>query len=136
MASYVLDSFAIVAFFRNEAGADEVEKILLGALNGRHQLYLCSINAGEIYYAIWRKSGKAMADLCRTRLLQLDITIIEADLQLTFEAASLKATRKLSFADAHAAALALHLNAILLTGDKEFNSLKNIKEFKLKMLTG
>lgn len=135
MASYVLDSFAMVAFFRAESGADEVEKILLGALNGRHQVYLCSINAGEIYYSIWRKNGKAMADLCRTRLLQFDITIIEADLQLTFEAAALKATRKLSFADAHAAALALHLNAILLTGDKEFNSLKDIKEFKLKFLS-
>jgi ribonuclease VapC len=135
MASFVLDSFAMVAFFREEAGADEVEKILLGALNGRHQLYLCALNAGEIYYSIWRKNGKTMADICRTKLLQMDITIIEADLQLTFEAASLKATRKLSFADAHAAALALHLNAILLTGDQEFNSLKDIKEFKLRFLS-
>ncbi|HEV8079572.1 MAG TPA: type II toxin-antitoxin system VapC family toxin [Chitinophagaceae bacterium] len=134
MAAYVLDTFALVAFFRGEKGADEVEKLLVDALTGRHQLYLCSYNAGEIYYAIWRKSGKGMADACRIKLLQFQITIIEADLQLTFEAATIKATHKLSYADAHAAALALHLNATVLTGDKEFNDLKNIKGFKVKQI--
>ncbi len=132
MAAFVLDSFALVAFFRAEKGADEVEKLLIDALNGKHQLYLCSYNAGEIYYSIWRKDGKAMADASRRKLLQFNITIVEADLQLTFEAATLKATRKLSYADAHAAALALHLNATVLTGDKEFDNLKDIKGFKVK----
>lgn len=134
MAAYVLDTFALVAFFRAERGAEEVEKILVDALSGRHRLYLCSYNAGEIYYAIWRKNGKAMADACRIKLLQFQITIIEADLQLTFEAAAIKALYKLSYADAHAAALALHLNATVLTGDKEFNNLKSIKGFKVKQM--
>ena len=134
MAAIVLDTFALVAFFRDEDGAGEVEKILLDALNKRQQLYLCSYNAGEIYYATWRKDGKAMADTSRTKLLQLDITIVEADLQLTFEAAAIKATHKLSYADAHAAALALHLNATLFTGDKEFDSLKDVKGFKVKYI--
>ena len=134
MGAFVLDTFALVAFFRAEKGADEIEKFLVDALNGRHQLYLCSYNAGEIYYSIWRKDGKTMADACRTRLLQFQITIVEADLQLTFEAATLKATRKLSYADSHAAALALHLNATILTGDKEFNNLRDIKGFKVKQV--
>ena len=133
MSAFVLDTFALVAFFRAEKGSDEIEKLLLDALNGRHQLYLCSYNAGEIYYAIWRKNGKAMADASCNKLLQFPITIIEADLQLTFEAAALKATHKLSYADAHAAALALHLNATVITGDKEFNNL-NIKGFKVKQI--
>lgn len=134
MAAYVLDTFAVVAFFRGEKGADEIEKLLVDALHERHQLYLCSYNAGEIYYATWRKDGKAIADACRTKLLQLHITIVEADLQLTFEAAAIKATHKLSYADAHAAALALHFNATLLTGDKEFNNLKDIKGFKVRQI--
>ena len=134
MAAFVLDTFALVAFFRGEKGADEVEKLLVDALIGKHQLYLCSYNAGEIYYAIWRKDGKSTADACRTKLLQFQVTIIEADLQLTFEAATLKATRTLSYADAHAAALALHLNATLITGDREFNNLKNIKGFKVRQI--
>ena len=135
MAVMVLDTFAMVAFFRNEDGAGEVEKILIDALNKRHQLYLCSYNAGEIYYSTWRKNGKAMADASRIKLLQLDITIVEADLQLTFEAAAIKATHKLSYADAHAAALALHLNATLITGDKEFEDLRDIKGFKVNYIT-
>lgn len=134
MAAFVLDTFALVAFFRAEKGADEIEKFLVDALNGKHQLYLCSYNAGEIYYSIWRKDGKTIADACRRKLLQFQITIVEADLQLTFEAATLKATRKLSYADAHTAALALHLNATILTGDKEFNNLRDIKAFKVKQI--
>ena len=134
MPAFVLDTFALVVFFRGEKGADEIEKLLVDALTGRHQLYLCSYNAGEIYYAIWRKDGKSAADACRTKLLQFQVTIIEADLQLTFEAATLKATRTLSYADAHAAALALHLNATVVTGDREFNNLKNIKGFKVRQI--
>ena len=134
MAAYVLDTYAMVAFFRAERGADEVEKLLVDTLTRKHQLYLCSYNAGEIYYAIWRKNGKPMADACRIKMLQLQITIVEADLQLTFEAAAIKATHKLSYADAHTAALALHLNATLVTGDKEFENLKRIKGFKLKQI--
>jgi predicted nucleic acid-binding protein len=95
---------------------------------------LCSYNAGEIYYAIWRKNGKAMADACRKKLLQFQITIVEADLQMTFEAATIKATHRLSYADAHAAALALHLNATVLTGDNEFNNLKDVKGFMVKLI--
>ncbi|MEP7107649.1 MAG: type II toxin-antitoxin system VapC family toxin [Ferruginibacter sp.] len=132
MAAFVLDTFALVAFFRGEKGADEIEKLLVDALKGRHQLYLCSYNAGEVYYSIWRKDGKATADACRGKLLQFQITIVEADLQLTFEAAALKATHILSYADAHAAALALHLNATVITGDKEFDNLKDIEGFKVK----
>ncbi|MEP7255943.1 MAG: type II toxin-antitoxin system VapC family toxin [Ferruginibacter sp.] len=134
MAAFVLDSFALIAFFRAEKGADEIEKLLQDALNGKHELYLCSYNAGEIYYATWRKDGKPLADNCRIKLLQFPVTIVEADLQLTFEAAAIKATRKLSYADAHAAALALHLNAAVITGDKEFENLKDIKGFKVKYI--
>lgn len=134
MEVFVLDTFAIVAFFRNEKGADEMEKLLLDGVKGKLQLHMCSYNAGEVYYAIWRKNGKVIADECFKKLLQFEITIIEPDLQLTLEAATIKATHKLSFADAHAAALSLHLNAPLITGDKEFNNLKDIKEFRVKYL--
>jgi ribonuclease VapC len=134
MAAFVLDTYAMVAFFRNEKGADEIEKILLDTLRGQHELYLCSYNAGEIYYALWKKDGKTNADVCRRKLFQFPITIVEADLQLTFEAATIEATHKLSYTDVHAAALTLHFDATVLTGDKEFNNLKDIKGFKVKQI--
>ena len=43
-------------------------------------------------------------------------------------------TAKLSYADAHAAALVLHLKATLVTGDKEFENLTTIKGFKVKFI--
>lgn len=75
MAAFVLDTFALVAFFRGEKGADEMEKLLITSLSGIHQLYLCSYNAGEVYYSIWKKDGKAIADTCRVKLLQFQIII-------------------------------------------------------------
>ncbi len=134
MESFVLDGFALVAFFRNEKGASQVEKLLIEALNKKVKLFICSFNAGEIYYSIWRKHGKTTAETCLEKMLQFEMTIIEPDLQLTFAAATIKATHKLSYADAHAAALSLHLNAPLITGDKEFKNLKDIAEFKVKFL--
>jgi ribonuclease VapC len=134
MQDFVLDSFALVAFFRNEKGAGKIEKLLIEALNKTVEVYICSLNAGEIYYSIWRKNGKAVADSCLEKILQFEIRIIEPDLQLTFEASAIKATHKLSYAGAHAAALSLHLNATLITGDKEFKNLKDISAFKVEFL--
>lgn len=50
MNQYVIDSFAMIAFFENESGAKQVEEILNGLLNGSAKGYMCVINWGEIYY--------------------------------------------------------------------------------------
>ncbi len=67
-------------------------------------------------------------------MIDLHLFITEPTIELTFAAATLKATHKLSYADAHAAALALDLHATLLTGDKEFDNLKEIPKFKVKQI--
>ena len=51
------------------------------------------------------------------------IKLVEADRGLTYEAAKLKARYKIAYADCFAAALALSLNALLVTGDPEFKML-------------
>ena len=134
MTVLVVDSFAFLAYYRDEAGADEVLQLVHDAVDGKVKLYATTYNLGEVYYMSWRKHSKAYADKVWQELMQLPLVIVEPDIEMTFEAATLKATSKLSYADAHAAALALHLKATLVTGDKEFNSLKKIKEFKVKYI--
>ena len=134
MERIVLDSYALIALFLGEPGADFVSSILLEGNAGKTEVHITSYNMGEVYYMVWRKSSKAKADICWQAMADLHLIITEPTIDLTFTAATLKATRKLSYADAHAAALALQLNAILVTNDREFDNLKNIKGFKVKSI--
>src|SRR2546423_12717520 len=134
MTSLVLDSFAILAYYRDEEGADKVLKLFHDAMDGKVELYVTTYNLGEVYYISWRKYNKETADKVWQQIMQLPLVIVEPDLEMTFEAATIKATHKISYADAHAAALALHLKAALVTGDREFEDLKNIKGFKLRWI--
>ena len=132
MTALVVDSFAFLAYYRDETGADEILQLIHDAVDEKVKLYAATYNLGEVYYMSWRKHSKTHADKIWEELMQLPLIIIEPDIQMTFEAATLKATNKLSYADAHAAALALHLKATLVTGDREFDSLKKINGFKIK----
>jgi len=134
MKQYVLDSFAMIALFRQEPGSDLVKKLLHQAASDIIDLNMSSINVGELYYMLYRKTTAAMAAQSLQETLRLPVQIHEPSLQLTLHAARLKATARLSFADAHAAALAIQLKAILITGDKEFESLKGLKDFKMQFI--
>lgn len=135
MEKIVLDSYALISLFLDEDGAEFVSKILLEGNTGKVELHITSYNMGEVYYMIWRKSSKTEADVCWNAMIDLQLIITEPTIHLTFTAATLKATHKLSYADAHAAALALHINGTLLTNDKEFANLKDIKGFKVKYIS-
>ncbi len=134
MAHYVLDSYALLAFFRNEEGGEKVEQLLNEAAADKHELYLTCINAGEIYYMSHRKDGAAKAELVWKAMRQFPVHIIDADLEFTLAAAKLKAKYSISYADAFAAALAIKRRATLITGDEEFNALNGESGFKVKYL--
>jgi len=134
MAHFVLDSYALLAFFRNEDGAEKVEQLLNDAVTGKHQLYMTCINAGEVYYMSSRKDGVAKAEIAWKAIRQFPILLIDADLEFTLAAAKLKAKYSISYADAFAAALTIKRKATLITGDDEFDVLKNEAGFKMKYL--
>jgi len=134
MAHFVLDSFALLSFFRNETGAEKVEQLLFEAAANKHELYLTCINAGEVFYMGQRKDGMVKAEMAWKALLQFPIHIIDADLEFSLMAAKIKAKYSISYADAFAAALTIKKKAILITGDKEFDLLKGETGFKVKYL--
>ena len=134
MAHFVLDSYALLAYFRNEDGGEKIEQLLNDAIADKHELHMTCINAGEVYYMAHRKDGTDKAALVWKTLQQFPIHIIEVDMAFTYKAANIKAKYKLSFADAFAAALTIHKKATLLTGDTEFNNLAGETNFKVKYL--
>ncbi len=134
MAHFVLDSYALLAYFRNEDGGEKVEQLLNEAVANKHELHMTCINAGEVYYMAHRKDGPDKAALVWKALQQFPIHIIDVDMAFTYKAAGIKAKYKLSFADAFAAALTINKKAILITGDIEFDNLVGETNFKVRYL--
>jgi len=126
MTAKVLDSWALMAFFEDEAAAEEVEKLLIKAEAGSHTLLLSVVNWGEIYYSIMRQVSQEVAEEKARDIAALPIEIVPVgpDLELVGQAASYKATRKMAYADCFAAALAKLRNAVLVTGDEEFKQVE------------
>jgi predicted nucleic acid-binding protein len=122
----VLDAHALMVLFNDEPGADEVERILLKAESGSPKLLMSVVNWGEIYYSILRGASQEMAETKAHEIagMQIELVPVDADdLELARQAAAFKATRKMSYADCFAAALAKIKNAELVTGDREFKQL-------------
>jgi predicted nucleic acid-binding protein len=87
-------------------------------------LLLSVVNWGEVFCITLREAGRERADHVAHLISTLPIQVISADLDLTKQAAEFKATRKMSYADCFAAALAKLRKAELVTGDKEFRQVE------------
>lgn len=134
MATKVLDSWALIAFFEGEPEAPKVKEILLRAEAGRDRLLLSVVNWGEIYYNTMREASRETADQIVREIagMAIELVPVDADLQLVRQAAIYKAGGKLAYADCFAAALAKERKAELVTGDHEFKALE--KEIKIGWL--
>jgi len=118
-----MDSFAMIAFFEDEPGAEKVALILKSLMARKAKAYMSVINWGEIYYNTLREQGAETAEKVIEQLKQYPIEIVDADQKLTYEAAKLKGSYKIAYADCFAAALSYRLNAVVVTGDPEFKKL-------------
>lgn len=129
---YVLDTFAIIAFLQDEAGATKVEAILKKGKAGKVKLYLHNINLGEIYYQVFRNEGEHQANAVLTKVKRYPVEFIEdfsEELMLT--AARLKATYPISYADAIASATAIQKSGSVITGDPDFKLLEQAGKVKV-----
>ena len=131
-AAPVLDSHALVAYFRNEPGAEQVETLLTKAATTERPLHMTEVNYAEAKYMLVRKDGPKSWEACQRILSGLPIEFWPVDRELADAAADFKARFKLSLADACAAVLAQNRKAELLTGDLEFKALE--KEIKIQWL--
>ncbi len=124
--SYVLDSFAMLAFLGGESGAERVKSILAQAQQGRVQAYFSLINMGEVLYITERRRGLPLAQKTLAMIEQLPVKILPADREYVLAAAHIKANYPVAYADAFAIAVAQKLEATVITGDPEFASVENV----------
>jgi len=85
-------------------------------------LYLCIINLGEVLYVIEKEKELQSAQLALSRIKELSIEVINAEEEVTLEAAHIKANYPIAYADCFAVAAAKKFQGLLVTGDPEFNS--------------
>ncbi len=121
---YVLDSYALLAYFEAAPGSEQVRRLLEAAKEGKCCLYMCMVNLGEVVYIVERERGLPKAQETLTRVDELPIEVVNADRTLTLAAAHLKMDCPIAYADCFAAALSQIKNATLVTGDPEFDKIK------------
>ena len=120
----VLDSYSIIAYLEGEAGKDSMVEVFRSARDsGRHCL-LSVVNWGEVYCITLREAGQQKADEVVHLIHTLPIHLVPADLELAKVAGTFKASKKMSYADCFAAALAKQRKVELVTGDKEFRQVE------------
>jgi predicted nucleic acid-binding protein len=132
MPAEVLDSFALIAYFRDEPGAKVVENLLVTAGRKDTPLHMTDVNYAEVKYSIVKKNGAAAWEEAAKILQGLPIEFHSTNRLMADTAANFKARFKISLADAFAAALAKEKKAELVTGDPELRALA--KEIKISWL--
>lgn len=131
-APKVLDSYAFIALLENEAGAEKVTALIKQARDNEKPLFMSVVNWGEVYYILRREVGLDAATKVLQAIDTLPIELVPADRELTLIAAELKSSKKMSYGDCFAAALAKMKKGELVTGDKEFQEVE--KEIKILWL--
>jgi ribonuclease VapC len=124
--NYVLDSYAILTYFQDEAGAQLVQQLLSDSVSGEAELFISSINLGEIAYIARRKAGQEKAEAALSAVDLLPIKIVDVDKDLALGAAEIKADYPISYAGCFALALAERLEGIVVTGDPEFQKVNDL----------
>lgn len=122
----ILDSHALMVFLEKEPGHERVEQVFVNAVEKDEMLLMTSVNYGEVYYIVLRECGQEKLDETENIIRNLPITILDVDLVLAREAGRIKATKRISYADCFAAALAKVKKGELITGDKEFKIIEDI----------
>lgn len=124
MPAKVLDSFALIAYLRDEPGAETMEQLLVSASKNDNPVLMTDVNYAEVKYSILKKDGAGAWAEAAKILPGLPIDFHPTTRALADTAADFKARFRMSLADAFAAALAREKKAELVTGDAEFKPLE------------
>jgi len=116
----------LLAFVQNEPGAGRVDQILKSGRKRESNLYVSFVSLAELYYVTSREIGRSAALELIAYVKLLPVTVIESAERLTLQAGSIKASSRLSLADAFIAATAAQVEGVLVHKDPEFEKIGNL----------
>ncbi len=115
---FVLDTSALLAFLYGERGRVRVEGLLGRAADSRLTVRLHRVHLCEVYYLFYRKGGESAAESIVADVGKLPIRIEDrVSPALLRETGKVKATYRVSLADAFAVGVARVRGAILVSCD-------------------
>jgi len=123
--AYILDSWAVIAYFEDEPAGGQIADLIASAHEVGIPVYMSVVNVGEVWYITAREISEGDADTIIKEISDLRIQFVDADWELTLEAARFKSQHKMSYADCYAAALAKVKGGNLITGDSEFKAVED-----------
>lgn len=136
MTVYVLDSSAVIRYIDSEAGANRVNAILKGCVDGRATVCISALQWGEVAGNIRGRFGATEQLRILSTILPSEVEIVPVTAERAVLAAELKVDRKIAYADAIALELARESsNHLLVTADYGFKTvadLANIEFLPLK----
>lgn len=114
---YVFDACAILAFFRDEPGADTVRELMWDSTGYVHAVNLC-----EIYYVLLREMTEARALGLLDEIASTGIYLHDwIDTAFWQQVGRYKAVLPMSLADCFCLTLAKQVGAEIITSDHEFD---------------
>ena len=121
----VLDAWAMIAYFQGEPSGGKVNELLKSFSTDPERagiLMISRVQWGEILYVFESWYGASRREEVERLMSQMSVDIVETDAAMTRTAAHFKASAKLPYVDAFAAALAIQKGAQLVTGDRDFKA--------------
>lgn len=122
MKHYLLDTSALMTLRDDEDGADIVASLLQQSQSGEAKCLACFMTQMEIMYRVWKDEGESRGRLAYEQCKSLPIEWVHESAELLEKAVVVKATCRVSIADAWIAAAALLHGATLVHKDPEFKS--------------
>jgi PIN domain nuclease of toxin-antitoxin system len=100
MTTYALDASAVLRYLDNEAGADRVQEIIAGHLDGSGKVAVLAIHWGEIAGCVYKNYGSNMLAIVMSRLAGFHFDLIPISADRAVRAAVLKADKRIPYVDA------------------------------------
>lgn len=126
ISCYILDTNAVLILLQDEPGATAVQRLISRAKSNNCRLIMSIISLGEMYYIIYERRGRIDATKALTYIESLPIEMLTAKRKVTLQAAEIKATKNLGYADSFVVACALTEDGRVVTGDPDFKKADDI----------
>ncbi|MFW6071692.1 MAG: PIN domain-containing protein [Candidatus Bipolaricaulota bacterium] len=128
--SLVLDASALLGYIYGEEEHGEVGSAL------RSGSLVTTLQLGEVYYILLQEEGREKARSALALLKNADLEIVSVDEELALEAGEIKVRTGIPYADSLAAGLAKTTSGILITGDRDFERLREGYEIEVSWVGG
>jgi predicted nucleic acid-binding protein len=119
----MLDANAALDFLEGGPGLRRVRGVFVEALCQGSAVLMSVANLGEVFYHVWQEHGEETARKAVAELSVLSVQTVDVDLGQALKASEIKARHKIPYVDCLAAALAALREAVLVTGDRDFEKL-------------